>query len=478
MTTPESSANKLPGKEAPLPKAVWWMYGFQTANGVNFTIALGTPMILIGKFLGGKEMLIGFILSLTPFLNVLQMLASNTAERWGYKRMVLSGWSARSFVMLLAVPLPLLHGRTISGWAVPDSVLLGALVMLLFLFNFIRGITCIGWVPWVSQIVPEEQRGRYFGWDQTAINAGVFGILVVAGLFLGDTPTGVPGWKYAVLLGIAWLAGWLSVQFLKPVPCNMPSSSAAKAKRDWRELAGAYRTVWAYKPFRRFVRFHGLNNLVAGAYAGFTIVFMRDELKVGEGYVLGISAVGTVGLLLTSIFWGRFADRFGSRSTMRLAGLAQLVVLTIWILTAAGIIQLSLGHIFLLSLVFGVITAAMTVPLMKLYMASFPQEEMTVAVTLNTVISSLCAGIAPLFWGGALNLLGSVEALQHGWLRPFTIFFGVSALLTVFMQVALSRVQDSEGMPTWKLVSTLMIEWPRQLFCTLGETLSGPRAPR
>ena len=474
VTTPPETTRAI----APLPPAVWWMCGFQVANGVNFTLALGTPMILIGKFLGGQEMLIGFILSLSPFLNVLQMLSGNTAERWGYKRMVLAGWGARSFVMLLAMPLPLLHGRTINGWAVPDAALLTALVVLLFIFNCIRGMTCIGWVPWVSQIVPAEQRGRYFGWDQTAVNAGVFGILVAAGCFLGAEPAGVPGWKYAVLLGVAWLAGWLSVQFLKPVPCHMPSCAASKAQRDWREQARAYGAVWAHRPFRRFVRFHALNNLAWGAYAGFTIVFMRDELKISEGHVLGISAVSTVGLLLTSIFWGRFADRFGSRPTMRLAGIAQLIVLAVWLLAAAGLIQLSLSHIFLLSLVFGVITAAMTVPLLKLYMASFPQGEMTVAVTLNTVISSLCAGFAPLAWGGALKLLNGMAVLQHGWLRPFTIFFGVSAVLTVFMQLALSRIHDSQGMPTWKLVGTLMIDRPRHFFASLGNLLTGPWPPR
>jgi len=452
-----------------LPKAVWWMYGFQITNGVNFTIALGTPMVLIGRFLGAREALIGLILALTPFLNVLQMLASNTAERWGYKRIVLAGWGTRSFAILLAAPLPLLHGQTLWGWAVPDSALLAALITLLFVFNCIRGLTCVGWVPWVSQVVPEEQRGRFFGWDQTSVNTGVLVTLLVAGFFVGNDPIGVPGWKYAVLLGVSWLAGWLSVQFLKPVPCTMPAAAAAKASRSWADRGKAYREVWRHKPFRRLVYWQALNSLAWGAYGGFTTIFMRDKLNIGEGHIMGIAAAGTIGVILTSILWGRFSDRYGSRPTMRLAGIGQLAVLAVWGLAAAGLLSITPGQIFVLSLAFGIICAGITIPFLKLYMASFPKGEMTIAVTLNTVITSICAGCAPLVWGWVLEMLGTVESMKHGLLRPFSVFFGVTAILTILLQVVLTRIHDTKSMPTLKLVGLIVFDWPRQF---LADTLT------
>ena len=454
------------------------MYGFQFANAINFTIALGTPMVLTGKFLGAGEALIGVMLAFTPLLNLLQVLASNTAERLGYKRMVLAGWGARSFMMMLAVPLPLLHGRTLFGWAVPDSLLLGVLVGLLFLFILIRGVTCVVWVPWVSQVVPEAQRGRYFGWDQTCINGGALAILIASGFFLGNDPAGTPGWKYAALFTVSWLAGWLSVQFLKPVPCTMPPSAAAKARRSWGDLRRAYREVWRHKPFRRMARFQALNSLAWAAYGGFLTVFLKDQQELGEGYILGISAVGTLGTILTSILWGRFSDRFGSRPTMRLAGIGQIAVLAVWGLAAAGVIRMGVGQLFLLSAVFGIVSAAMTIPLLKLYMASFPEHEMTVAVTLNSVLTSLCGAAAPLLWGPVLEILKHQPCMVGGWLRPFTVFFGATALMTVLAQLALGRIRDTRSMPTLQVVGTVLLDWPRQLFSDLGDTLSGPRRQR
>jgi hypothetical protein len=151
-------------------------------------------------------------------------------------------------------------------------------------------------------------------------------------------------------------------------------------------------------------------------------------------------------------------------------------VLGIWLFAAMGRITLSVPTLFVLNLGFGIITAAMTVPFLKLYMVSFPKEEKTVAITMNTAIASIFAGIAPLAWGIVLEGLKHQSAFANGWLRPFTLFFGVSALLVILMQVALTRIKDPKGLPTLELLGMLMVDWPRQRLSGLVNSLFEPEA--
>lgn len=460
----------------PWPGVVRWLCAFQVTNGINFIIVLGAPMVLIGKYLGAGDALIGLILALTPFLCVLQVLAARLADAWGYQRLMLAWSGLRSLLLLLMIPLPLLRGQSILGWPVPDGWLLAMLLILVFLYTALRNVIFVGWVPWLSKLIPETQRGRYFGWDQTCVSAGMLASLIFSAVFLGNDQEGVPGWKYALLLLIAWLAFELGRRLLRIVPCPPPAApSATSASFGWREFLAVSRQVWAHKPFRRMVRWMIINNLAWGAYGGFTVVFMRDELKISEGHALGISAATMLGIIASSMFWGKVSDHVGSRPIMRLAGAGQVCVLTCWLLLAAGMLHLSVGGLYLLNLCFGVITAAMTIPFLKLYMESFPKDNLTSATTLNTAIASVFSGISPLAWGAILQLLKAQPALENGWLRPFTIFFGISIILTLLIQVALGRIRDDKAMSHLELLGTLMIDWPRQLISGLVDSIFGPR---
>ena len=451
-------AARAPSPPAPLPPEVRWLFGFQFANAVNFTLALGAPMVLTARFLGAGESLLGCLLSFTPFLVILQLFASNLAERWGYRRLMLAGWGTRACLLLLAAPLPLLHGR------VPDALLLGALTAVLFGFNLVRGFSSGAWLPWISQRISEPLRGRYFGWEQSVVSFSVLLALFTAGAFVGKAAA---GWKYAVLLLVSWLAGWLSIAILRRVPCQMPPAAEQRARRDWRQLLHAYRSVWAEKSFRRVCRFSVMNSLAIAAFPGFLLLFQRDRLALGEGVVLMLASGSTFGVLLTALFWGRFTDRFGSRPTLRLAGAGQFFVLIAWMLTAAGLHHPGLVEVALLCVLFGVVQCASSIPQLKLFLAACPAQEITVAVTLNGVLVAVSGGMAPVVWGVLLQILRAHGA-PSGLLQAFSIFFAAAALLTLAAQVILSRIREPRAVPTLEVMVTLLRDWPLRVISDIG----------
>ena len=104
-----------------LPPVSRYLLAFQACNIFNFTIAVGAPMVLLARHLGADAAKIGFLISLASLLSALQILTINLVESYGYRRMIIAGWTARACSLLGIVPLPLLVG------IVPTPILLWTL---------------------------------------------------------------------------------------------------------------------------------------------------------------------------------------------------------------------------------------------------------------------------------------------------------------------------------------------------------------
>ncbi|MGF1573777.1 MAG: MFS transporter [Sumerlaeia bacterium] len=149
--------NQLSTSPERFPEGVRWLFIFQSFNAINFTIAMGSPMILLIRFLGGSELHVGIVIAIPALMVVLQLISSRLVERLGYRGSMMVGWGLRSLLLLFIVPLPLLVGQY------SPEFLLGVLIAAQLGFNIIRGLTSGAWFPWLSQLIPESIRGKYIG---------------------------------------------------------------------------------------------------------------------------------------------------------------------------------------------------------------------------------------------------------------------------------------------------------------------------
>ena len=236
--TKESEKDEVEQSGRRLPRHVKSLLGFQFFNSINFTIAIGTPMVLMAKFLGASEAIIGLLISLTPFFNILQLPAATLAEHWGYKRLMLAGWRTRTYLLFLLAPLPFLVGR------VPSPVLVAVMFLVMLGYNISRGFSSGSWYPWLKEILPEKLRGTYFGVESRIINAGVLVTLLTTSMFLGKSAA---GYQFGLLTVVAAIAGIMSLGFLK----NAPGGEPVRNARDiglfavLAEVLG----IWKHKPF-------------------------------------------------------------------------------------------------------------------------------------------------------------------------------------------------------------------------------------
>jgi len=425
---------------------------FQMFNGCNFTIALGAPMVLTARFLGAGESAIGALIALTPFLATLQMFSTELAERWGYRRLMVTCWSGRAFMLLLVVPLPFLTGRLSPG------LLVAGLFVPLFAFNAIRGVAACAWFPWIRELIPADRRGYFLGLEQRVVHGSVLVTLLLSGWFLGTSPQ---GWRFSALFAAAWGAGLASALVLTRIPDRMPEASRQRSSRSVRARLAAVKQVWAHKPFRRVTRFGALSTFAQAAIPGFLVLYLRDELGWPERTILLFGAGSTLGVFMIAVLWGRWSDRVGSRPLLRLVVAGQMVLLSAWVLFATGVLgasSLTVGPVYILT---GVLFASQAIALIRLFLSACPENETTLGIMVYQVTACFFGGCAPVLWGFALRGLRRWAGAEPGATSlPFAVFFVVALVLLGAAQLLLSRIPEPEAMPTRRLLVQVLWGWP------------------
>src|SRR5258708_16374731 len=148
-----------------------YAHQFSLYNQLNFQIALGTTRILYGKSVGASSTTIGIVAALAPLLTVLQLPTAYFIPKVGYKRFVLLGWFSRTLTVFSLALLPLVV-------AFDNATKTSLMLMALFTFNVLRGISTGAWLPWLTTLIPEQRRGHFLRRDQTYMQFG--GLLAMA----------------------------------------------------------------------------------------------------------------------------------------------------------------------------------------------------------------------------------------------------------------------------------------------------------
>lgn len=440
---PDASARFVP-----LPPFTNRLIGFQVLNAINFTIAIGSPMVLAAKLMGARETLIGLLLALTPLFVFLQIPSARLAETWGYRRLMMTGWRMRAYMMLGMAPLPMLVGKVPSVW------LLGAMVALMLGFNLIRGFASGAWYPWLAHIVPAAQRGRFFGRENLAINSSVLGSQILCGWFLGHDP---PAWHYTALFLLSFASGWFSVRFFRDVPCPPPQPAPAGSGSGAMNMI---RAAWREAPFRRITRYTMLQGFAMSGVAGFLVVFLRDLARLDEGQVVYVMAASSLGSLAMATVIGRGLDRFGSRPVLRLAGLGQIALLVFWTVASAGPAGVSFAAAAAAGFVMGALVTAHGLAGIRLTLAFCPRDSLTRAMAVNQVFTCVAAGLGSLLWGALIERMRAAPFLAGMPGMPFAAFFATGIVVLVFSQRVLGGVHETDAMPTPRFLARVFWHWP------------------
>jgi len=222
-------------------------------------------------------------------------------------------------IFVLVLLLPLLP----EAWRIPGLLLVAALSLLI-----VAPVNVL-WTSWMADLVPEKQRGRYFG-----LRNGLLGLVGTMGNLAAGSlidATGKP-WGFLLVLGIAVVAGVsatliLRRQFESPVASAPPS-------------------------FAEFIQ--PLSDRRFRGYLGFVTLFM-GAVSVGGPFVFPLfleyvrmtftevglwTAIAAAGGLVLGPLWGRLADRIGHWQVLLFSSsVAALVLPPLWLAGGPGQLQ-------------------------------------------------------------------------------------------------------------------------------------------
>lgn len=389
-------------------------------------------------FLGCSSFWLGALGGIPALAGLVQLFSSFLAQRYGERKALIAWFSTTS--RLLWVPMLLIP------FVLPRSLWVGAFLLLTLLSALCMNVAAPLWTAWITDVVPEGSRGRYFG--QRNMYGGWVGLVVpiLGGYFL-DAATkrhgGSVPMAFAVLFGAAsvFALGSFGLILRSPDVPQVKSSAEGQARES---ALAYYKAPFADRNFQRVMAF--LAAMVVGqSIAGqFFTVYQLQYLHLNYTAFQLLTAAATLASLASMPLWGYLADKYGNKPVLMISCGLVLVPPLLWILAApdgisglwaydgAGVLRFSVTKliVIVLNLFSGLGWAGVGLTQFNLMIGSSPAEKRTVYVSAIAAISGLAGGLAPLAGGALMVAFGHLAFPDHGYIRNnYHLLFLIATLL-------------------------------------------------
>lgn len=417
-------------------------YAFDMACG---TLISGAFSVGYARWLGANNRQLGLLSAIPSLLSILYLVTTYLAERvHNRKRYVLIVWTAGYLVWIPMILIPYTLPPEWRAWA----FLAGIAAM--HLFFVLPGGT---YLAWISEIVPEDIRGRFFGRRNLVGGWLAMFLSVLAGRYL-DVIGEYGGFAYvfsaAVLLGI----GFLVTVALLPPPRRGRSEAPPR-------FIGIFRQSWQNLGLRRLVMFMGVYNLSLTLAGPFYSLFLLEHLRMPYSMIQLCASLFMLVNLATTPFWGYLIDRYGCNAVLRLSGLALAGVLPFWIAAGPGRVWLIFAAHFLAGFIMGGINLAPMNLLLKLGTEAERQMINGFYYGCNAVGSTIAPLLGAWIMDAAQSWHGSLLGLE---LNNYHFLFTLALLLRLVGPLFLSLAPEPGEVPAHRLAWQLLSGSPVATF--------------
>lgn len=282
-------------------------------------------IIPFALFLGASSREIGLLMALPNLLSSLsQFFVVDVLRAVGNRRKLLV-WSA---VLQTAALLPMAVIPFIDGAKGIDTLLAA-----LCLFRVIGAVMGPPWGSIMSDYLPENKRGDYFGRRSQLI--GIVGILVAAAC--GAMLSAVHARKggeipfFALFAAAFFCRGW-SVYYMRgmadmPEHAEPPPKPREDGRSFWKRLHESN--------FARFVIYVAAITFAAQMTAAYLSVHMLRDLHYTYWWYTVVTLASAITSFLTFPIWGRHADHVGNARVLRLNSILLPIIPILWCMTEA-----------------------------------------------------------------------------------------------------------------------------------------------
>lgn len=395
ITNGEKTTADLTDDETEVPRNFF----LNVANGSLTKLAdkLASPgLVLTWLFavLGVPTYLTGWLVpirragALLPQLVFAGYVREMSVRKWG--------WVAGAVGQTVALALMAVFAFTLKGVTVGIAIL-GALLLM----SMARGFSSIAFKDVLAKTIPEGKRGTLL-----ATRSLIGGILtLVAGLLLNrffgedqDLAT------YASLIMVAAGLWVLAILFFTLI--REPEGQVAVQRDAVQQIQAGWRALHDHPGFRQFIVARCLILTIALSQPYYVLLARREIGDSING--LGIYIIAwSLAEIVSSIFWGRLADRSSRRAMAfgsSLAGISGLLTL------GAVVLKFTQDSVYIfgvLLFILGLAQAGARLGRKTYLVDSTPTEQRpTLGAVTNTIVGLVMLG------GGGLGLIAHFAGLQ------------------------------------------------------------------
>ncbi|MGE5653039.1 MAG: MFS transporter, partial [Bacillota bacterium] len=279
-------------------------------DGFWYSVMVGLTQSFMGVYalaLGATDTMLGWLTSLPALVSLLSHIPAAVITERSPRRLRVSvpfGLVFRSSYLLYAF-IPFMPVRPVlKAWT---------FIILIAVMNFPGTVSGSAWTAMMGDVFPSSIRGRVFGDRNMILGIATMVCTFVAGPFLDRLPYPI---NYTILFATSFVALMLSTYFQTKM-IEGPQEAAANTKK--RGDGDGVRRALADQGFRFFLLalfvVHVGFNISASMW---TILYVK-VLGLSKTFIGSLSVLAQLTTVLTSRWWGRFADRHGNRLALFLS---------------------------------------------------------------------------------------------------------------------------------------------------------------
>ena len=439
-------------------------------------------------YLGCSEFVIGVLAAIPAFAGLLQLVSSYYAQRYGNRKRIVVWYSILG--RLLWVPMLLIP------FVLPRSLWVGVFLILTLLSNALLNVSSPLWTAWISDLVPRDYRGRYFG--RRNMYAGFVGMVasIVGGLFIDHATkqaTMSQPVAFGVLFGVASIFACCSFFLGSRSPdVAQPRGAAADAPAANGALR-YYEAPFKDRNFRRIMLYNAILAAAAGVAANYFTVYQIKYLRYDYTVMQLLGAVGAVAGLGAMPLWGYLADKYGNKPILAICNVLVLAAPFMWLATAPDsfpglwtvapgghvIVSFSKLDICLLNLISGAGWAGVGLTQFNMMIGLAPPEKRTVYVSAVSATTGIVGGVAPLLGGAIITAMAETHFPMHGMVRnSYHVVFLVSAFLRAAALLLLQPIREEGSNTTRYVIGQLRATKPIASYRSISKLSKGSMASR
>ncbi len=255
------------------------------------------------------------------------------------------------------------------------------LIILFSLLAIFASFVVPVWTSWMGDLVPENERGSYFGKRNKIVGIVGLAVMLLGGIYL-DLFENLNGKMvfigFATIFFISFLARIASLYFFN-------KQYEPELKFDRKKYFSLFDFIehMMQNNFGRFVMFISLIHLVAYIAAPFFSVYMLDDLGFSYTTFMIISLSSGLATLVSMPYWGKFGDKFGTMKLLRVCGMLIFLVPLLWVFSK------SIAYLFIVELLSGIVWAGFNLAASNFVFDAVTREKRALCIAYMNILRGI-----------------------------------------------------------------------------------------